>query len=118
MKQYIPKKPIKHGLKVWTWADSKNEFLSEFQVCVSKNKEAENGQGAKVIKNLTGTIVGKTTKSTVTIFHKIFTFSRHKCSLECIDNNNSYCIFYGHFYILVKKNNIKICLKSSLASGS
>lgn len=40
MKQYILKKPIKHGLKVWARADRKNGFGSEFQVYVSKKKEA------------------------------------------------------------------------------
>ena len=34
-------------------------FVSEFQVCVSKKKEAENGLGARVVKILTRTIVGK-----------------------------------------------------------
>ena len=59
MKQYIPKKPIKRGFKVWTRADSKNGFVSEFQVYVGKKKEVERRLGARVVKDLTRKIVGK-----------------------------------------------------------
>ena len=53
MKQYVPKKPIKRGFKVWTRADSKNGFVSEFQVYVGKKKEVERRLGARVVKDLT-----------------------------------------------------------------
>ena len=59
MKQYIPKKPIKRGFKVWTRADSKNGFVSEFQVYTGKKKGAETGLGTRVVKDLTRNIVGK-----------------------------------------------------------
>ena len=32
LKQYMPNKPIKRGFKVWVLGDSRNGFLSEFQV--------------------------------------------------------------------------------------
>ena len=38
MKQYLPKKPTKRGLKVWMRADSTNGYVSEFQVYVEKEK--------------------------------------------------------------------------------
>ena len=31
-KQYMPMKPIKHGIKVWMCADSITHFVSRFQV--------------------------------------------------------------------------------------
>ena len=36
MKQYIPKKPIKRGLKILVRADSMNGYICEFQVYVGK----------------------------------------------------------------------------------
>ena len=62
MKQYEvghTEKNIKREFKFWTRADTKNGFVSEFQVCVSKKKEAESGLEGRVLKNLTGTILGK-----------------------------------------------------------
>ena len=59
IKQCIPKKTIKRGFKVWTRADSKNGFVSEFQVYAGKTKEAKTGLGARVVKDLTRNIVGK-----------------------------------------------------------
>ena len=38
MKQYIPQKPTKRGLKVWMRADSTNGYVSEFQIYVGKEK--------------------------------------------------------------------------------
>ena len=38
MKQYLPKKPTKRGLKVWMRADSTNGYIPEFQVYVGKEK--------------------------------------------------------------------------------
>ena len=32
LKQYLPAKPIKRGIKVWCWADPHNGYLSELQV--------------------------------------------------------------------------------------
>ena len=47
LKQYMPMKPVKRGLKVWMRADSINNYVSEFQVYVGKEKSAEKGTGSK-----------------------------------------------------------------------
>ena len=36
LKQYMPKKPVRRGLKVWMRADSNNGYVSQFQVYVGK----------------------------------------------------------------------------------
>ena len=36
MIQYVPKKPIKRGFKVWVRADSDNGFVCEYQVYCRK----------------------------------------------------------------------------------
>ena len=53
MKQYMPKKPVRRGLKVWMRADSMNGYVSEFQVYVGKEKSSEKGLGARIVKDLT-----------------------------------------------------------------
>ena len=35
-RQYMPKKPIKWGIKVWTLAGSKNGYISNFKVYLGK----------------------------------------------------------------------------------
>ena len=59
MKQHIPLKPVRRGFKVWMRADSCTGFVSEFQVYVGKEGEAEDGLGARVIKDLTQNIKNK-----------------------------------------------------------
>ncbi len=60
LKQYLPKKPIKRGFKVWTRADSWNGFVSNFDVYTGKDESGgtEEGLGAKVVKKLSRALVG------------------------------------------------------------
>ena len=51
LKQFLPNKPIKHGMKVWMRADSHNGYVSEFQVYVGKSGDSEKGLGSRVVKN-------------------------------------------------------------------
>ena len=48
-KQYLPKKTIKRGYKVWSRADSQG-CLCEFRVDTGKNKEKGLGLGESVIE--------------------------------------------------------------------
>lgn len=60
LKQHIPLKPVKRGIKVWTRADSKNGYISQFQVYLGKvGKKAEHRLGERVVKDLTKPLVGK-----------------------------------------------------------
>ncbi len=53
MKQYLPLKPIKRGLKVWVLADSHNDYVSRVQVYTGKDgKKPEKGLGANVVQSL------------------------------------------------------------------
>ena len=71
MNQDIPKKN-KAWIQVWIRADTKNGFVSEFQVCVGIKKESENVLGARVVKSLTTTIIGKNHHTYCDNFFKIF----------------------------------------------
>lgn len=60
MKQYMPKKPIKRGFKVWVRADATNVFVSELQVYVGKvSNKTETGLGRRVVESLTERLNGK-----------------------------------------------------------
>ena len=61
LKQYMPAKPTKYGIKVWMRADSANGFCNEFAVYTGKQEggQAEKRLGAKVVKKLTENIEGK-----------------------------------------------------------
>ena len=43
LKQYMPKKPVKRGIKVWVLGDSANGYFSKFKVYTGKEKEREQG---------------------------------------------------------------------------
>ena len=54
LKQYMPKKPIKCGIKVWALSDAENGYMSEFDICTGKEgKTVEKDLGRKVVNNLT-----------------------------------------------------------------
>ena len=59
LKQYMPLKPVKHGIKVWARADSSNGYVSAFQVYVGRQGgTAEQGLGSKVVKTLCEDLYG------------------------------------------------------------
>ena len=40
LKQYMPMKPIKRGLKVWTLADGTTGYITQFEVYTGKKGDA------------------------------------------------------------------------------
>ena len=60
IKQYLPKKPIKRGFKIWVRADSHNGYVSQFECYTGKKgTTSEVGLGGSVVKRLTRDLVGK-----------------------------------------------------------
>ena len=54
MKQFMPKKPVKRGFKIWARADSTNGYISEFFVYTGKEGDrVETGLGSNVVITLT-----------------------------------------------------------------
>ena len=50
LKQYLPKKPIKRGFKVWTLADSKNGYIYDFEIYKGKDTERDYTLREHVVK--------------------------------------------------------------------
>ena len=60
MKQYMPKKPVWRGLKVWTLADAHNGYVSLIDVYTGrKGDTTEHGLGARVVKDLCSDLSSK-----------------------------------------------------------
>lgn len=59
VKQYMPMKPIKRGIKVWVMADSHNGYFHTLQVYTGKQGGGEKQLGARVVKDLTQDLKGK-----------------------------------------------------------
>ena len=53
MKQYMPMKHIKRGIKVWVLGDSANGYFSRLEVYTGKKSTAEKNLGQRVVKDLT-----------------------------------------------------------------
>ena len=53
LKQYMPMKPIKRGIKVWVLGDSTNGYFSRFQVYTGRQMNREVGLGEHVVRTLT-----------------------------------------------------------------
>lgn len=50
LKQYMPKKPVKRGIKVWVISDATNGFVSQFEVYTGKKGDTvEKNLGARVV---------------------------------------------------------------------
>ena len=81
LKQYMPQKPIKRGIKVWVLADSTNGFFSRLEVYTGKKEHAERGLGARVVKDLSCDFEGKWHRL---YFDNFFTSKRLLCDLESV----------------------------------
>ena len=58
LKQYIPLKPIKRGIKVWVLADA-NGYFCNMQLYRGRENSTEKGLGARVVKELTAPLQHK-----------------------------------------------------------
>ena len=63
LKQFMPMKPVKRGIKVWCLADSSNGFVANFEVYTGRGEDvpedAETTLGARVVISLTKHLKGK-----------------------------------------------------------
>ena len=60
LKQYMPLKPTKRGIKVWVLADSHNGYFWRFEVYTGKQGDTlERGLPARVVKSLTEELKGQ-----------------------------------------------------------
>lgn len=61
MKQYMPIKPVKRGIKVWEMAEASRGFVCNFQVYTGKRQDgaAEQNLGYRLVFDLTWNITGK-----------------------------------------------------------
>ena len=61
MKQFMPMKPVKHGIKVWECAEASSSFVCDFQVYTGKRQDgvAEKNLGYRVVCDLTPNFTGK-----------------------------------------------------------
>ena len=59
LKQYMPMKPIKRGIKVWVLGDSTNGYFSRFDVYTGRQENRQVGLGAHVVKTLTQDLKNK-----------------------------------------------------------
>ena len=54
LKQYMPKKPIKRGFKIWMAVDAENGFVTNLEVHTGKKEGSiEKGLGSSVVQSLT-----------------------------------------------------------------
>ena len=71
LKQYMPMKPVKRGIKVWVLADSVNGYFSRFEVYSGKQPgRVETGLGSRVVRSLTVDFRGK---NHLVVFDNFFT---------------------------------------------
>lgn len=61
MKQYMPMKPVKRGIKVWVCAEASSGFVCDFQVYTGKRQDGavEQNLGYRVVHELTRNFTGK-----------------------------------------------------------
>lgn len=77
LKQYLPKKPIKRGYKVWMLADQCG-YCYKFQICTGKTKEGvEKDLGGRVVRDLTHGLENKG--------HRLF-FDNYFTSVPLLDD--------------------------------
>ena len=75
LKQYMPKKPIKRGIKVWVLGDSTNGYFSRFDIYQGREENREVGLSEHVVKKLTKELKHK--------YHHVF-FDNYFTSLKLL----------------------------------
>ena len=56
--QYLPAKPIKHGIKLWMRCDSDSAYLHEYEVYLGRQQNSPNGLAYDVVTKLCQSIAG------------------------------------------------------------
>ena len=79
LKQYMPMKPIKRGIKVWVLADSRNGYFCRLEVYTGRKTTTEYGLGERVVRDLTLDFQGKWHTA---FFDNFFTSKKLLCDLE------------------------------------
>ena len=83
LKQYMPNKAVRRGLKVWMRADSITGYIAQFQVYVGRETCAERGLGARVVKDLTKNLEDKNYHISVIIYsqvsHSFMNYTKRVC---------------------------------------
>ena len=61
LKQYMPMKPIKQGIKIWECCDSSNSYACNLQIYTGKQDggNVEHVLGYRVVRELTQPFIGK-----------------------------------------------------------
>ena len=59
LRQYMPAKPVKRGIKVWCRADPHNGYLCEFQVYTWREERMQDSLGKRVVLGLSHTLEGQ-----------------------------------------------------------
>lgn len=83
-RQYLPSKPSKYGIKIWTLADSKTYYVSNMEVYVGKQPAGpyeQNNSAYEVVKRLVTPIVGS--KRNITMDNW---FTSYPLSLDLLRN--------------------------------
>ena len=88
MKQFMPMKPVKRGIKVWECAEASSGFVCDFQVCTGKRQDGvtEKNLGYLVVHDLTQNFIGKN--------HHIFCdnfFTSVSLPEDLLNDNNYLC---------------------------
>ena len=97
MKQYLPKKPIKRGFKIWVRADGHNGYVCEFECYTGrKGDTTEVGLGGSVVTRLTRDLVGKSCHifvdsffSSVTLYHRLLSDNIY-CTGTLLSNRRNF----------------------------
>ena len=87
LKQYVPLKPVRRGIKVWAKAEASSGYVSAFQVYTGKQGgTVETGLGANVVKTLTEDLKGT---------HRHLFFDNYFSSVDLLDLHRDGLYSYG-----------------------
>ena len=88
MKQYLPLKPVKRGIKIWVVAESNSGYFLDLQVYVGKEGGgSEHGLGERVVLERTG--------EKHTVYSVIIIFRHQDCSRYSTNTCSTFVEQYG-----------------------
>ena len=110
MKQYMPKKPIKGGFKIWIRADISNGYVCQLQCYTGKEgNTTEVGLGGSVVTTLTRELVGKNYNlyffSSIHLFQRLLDDNIH--ATGTLRSNRK--MFPPELVTVAKRSKVKMC---------
>ena len=119
-RQYLPSKPTKWGVKIWTLEESMTGYMSRFQIYTGKEDNQEKGLSHRVVTDLMGHFQDKNIRlymdTSVDLLNELSIRGIYACGTICsnrkglpVDLLPKNTNLQKHQFVVAQKNELSLC---------